>query len=267
MDGFDTAAKTWSVHIPGCGTLSEPWDPDPQHLQKWSEERSYPLIVVFGGIPVQGKYFPFKDLQAETSYTSGTYMWDYMRDREGSYHIFVADSPEVDGPAAYQKLMSLLHATDRTPSRQILYLFSGGYLPGKNLLDPKAGGVGPAPFKQIFLVDIWMKAPPLLDKDGKPLLDPTTLKPVLDPITLKPVMDPKTQKPLLDRTLQHFYVNLATAPVNKAKTYYVYTSFGANNPEARDDIAKTLGNRAIKVEGEGMAVHVSTNATAVPLIL
>jgi hypothetical protein len=38
------------------------------------------------------------------------------------------------------------------PARQILYLFSGGYRPGINVLTTSGAGV----FSSIYLVDIWM---------------------------------------------------------------------------------------------------------------
>ena len=58
----------------------------------------------------------------------------------------------MNGPQAYSKLMSTLQAQGCTPSRQILYLFSGGYMPGMQLLQ----SVGAALFSSFYLVDIWI---------------------------------------------------------------------------------------------------------------
>jgi hypothetical protein len=101
-----------------------------------------PLLVVFGGKTV-GR-------------TSGQYMWDYMPPIASRFHIFVAASQKVDGVAAYKALIAKLAglATPVTPSKekQILYLFSGGWAPGMQVLKQ----YGAANFSAIFLVDIWM---------------------------------------------------------------------------------------------------------------
>jgi hypothetical protein len=170
-----------------------------------------PLLVVFGGIDVGGVH-------------SGVYMWKYMSTIKNRFHIFVATSNSVNGTQAYSALMKTLHDKGLTPSRQILYLFSGGYKPGINVLS----GAGPSMFSSIYLVDIWMG----LGKHRDP-------------------------------TVANFYKALADR--NAGKMTYVYTSFGANNEDARDYIAKKVGARATLVTGSGMDVHMGTNATAVPL--
>jgi hypothetical protein len=176
-----------------------------------------PLLIVFGGIPVKGRQ-------------SGVYMWDYMNGISDRFHIFVAAHNYVDGNDAYDALMKRLETEQLSPSRQILYLFSGGYRPGKALLQSK----GTDPFTSIFLVDIWMG------------------------ITKKS-----------HSTIPDFYKHL----VNKHSEMitYVYTSFGANNDEARDYIASKLGpQRAKLVQGQtgqnGMDTHMSTNTLAVSLL-
>jgi hypothetical protein len=139
------------------------------------------------------------------------------------FHIFVANSNNVNGTNAYRSLMSTLKAQGRTPSRQILYLFSGGYRPGKELLTSD----GPSLFSSIYLVDIWMG---VTQRSG--------------------------------HSIPNFYKALADG--NAAKITYVYTTFGANNENARDYIAKKVGElRAVLVKGQGMKVHMSTNTEAV----
>ena len=109
-------------------------------------DASAPLLVVFGGIVVGG-------------ISSGHYMWNYMNHIKDQFHIFVAQSHKVNGLHSYRSLMTILKAQGLTPSKQILYLFSGGYGPGMDLLP----GGGPAPFSSIYLVDIWMGGPPVPD--------------------------------------------------------------------------------------------------------
>ena len=98
-----------------------------------------PLLVVFGGIDVH-------------QVTSGVYMWNFMTDLKDRFHIFVALHNHVNGTQAYSSLKSTLQVQGLTPSQQILYLFSGGYRPGKSLLTSES----PDLFSSIYLVDIWM---------------------------------------------------------------------------------------------------------------
>jgi len=106
-----------------------------------NDRKDAPLLVVFGGIDVGGVH-------------SGVYMWNYMSSLKSRYHIFVANSNAVNGTLAYNALMKKLgDATiDVDPEEQILYLFSGGYKPGMDVLTSS----GPATFSEILLVDIWM---------------------------------------------------------------------------------------------------------------
>jgi hypothetical protein len=97
-----------------------------------------PLLVVFGGIDVNGV-------------KSGVYMFDYVSKLESRYHVFVAESSRVNGPAAYSALLKHLNQKGFNPSSKVLYLFSGGYLPGKPLLTTNN-----ADFSKVILVDIWM---------------------------------------------------------------------------------------------------------------
>ena len=116
-----------TIDVRGFGKLSK------------APDASAPLLVVFGGIPVHG-------------IQSGVYMWKYMNTIKDRFHIFVAHSHAVNGPDSYRALLKTLKAQGLTPPKQILYLFSGGYRPGKGLLTD----VGPARFSSILLVDIWM---------------------------------------------------------------------------------------------------------------
>jgi hypothetical protein len=116
-----------SVDIHGQGKLSV------------APDANAPLLVVFGGIDVHKVH-------------SGVYMWNYMSSIKDRFHIFVAHSNHVNGTEAYRSLMKALDAKNLTPSKQILYLFSGGYKPGIDVLT----SVGPDLFSSIYLVDIWM---------------------------------------------------------------------------------------------------------------
>ena len=97
--------------------------------------KSSPLAIVFGGIPVGGKQ-------------SGEYMYDYFNKTGNKLNLFVASNSNVNGKASYDSVMK----KDITPSKKILYLFSGGYKPGMELLK----SVGADTFDKIYLVDIWM---------------------------------------------------------------------------------------------------------------
>jgi hypothetical protein len=97
-----------------------------------------PLLVVFGGIDVNGK-------------SSGVYMWDYMNKFKGEYHIFVAKNANVNGVNAYKAIEKKISEKGITPSTKILYLFSGGYLAGMNVLKSYNND-----FSSVYLVDIWM---------------------------------------------------------------------------------------------------------------
>ncbi len=164
---------------------------------------SAPLLVVFGGIDVDGVQ-------------SGVYMWNYMNKVKDRFHIFVARSNAVNGTQAYSALMGTLQKQSLTASDQILYLFSGGYRPGMQLLPSS----GPATFSSIFLVDIWMG------------------------------VNKKTKS----TAVPDFYEALVDG--NAAKITYVYTSFGANNDAARDYIANKLGSsKAILVKTGHMSTN------------
>jgi len=127
-----------------------------------------PLLVVFGGIPVkEGVLDPTDKAHANDLVASGDYMWRYFTNLRSRYHIFVAYTPKVDGALAYRYLLYTLQWKGDPPAvcpvdvkmdfngpRQVLYLFSGGYKPGIDLLNRYSS----TPFSSIFLVDIWMKS-------------------------------------------------------------------------------------------------------------
>ncbi len=83
---------------------------------------------------------------------SGHYMWRYMDAVKDRFHVFVAKNNLVIGKHSYDVLMKALKAKSLSPSSQVLYLFSGGYRPGMDLLP----GQGASLFSSIYLVDIWM---------------------------------------------------------------------------------------------------------------
>lgn len=204
--GHATAHAPRLIDIQGLGRLSLAHDPNA------------PLLIVFGGIPVD-----FHDKGGKPT-VSGVYMWNYMTKIRDRFHIFVATSNDVNGTVAYNSLMKEIGDRKLTPSKQILYLFSGGYRPGMSVLRSK----GSNGFSSIYLVDIWMGL-------GRHNDDPS---------------------------VGNFYKTLADG--NAAKLAYVYTSGGANNPDARDYIANKLGPAKAKLVVAGG--HMATNITAVNML-
>ena len=112
-----------------------------------------PLLVVFGGINV--------DIDGRKNVPSGDYMWNYMQNLRNRFHIFVAADSGWQGNERYDLLMRTLDKKHIKPPSQTLYLFSGGYSPGMNLLRSK----GAQRFVEILLVDIWMGGPPKYSAD------------------------------------------------------------------------------------------------------
>jgi hypothetical protein len=183
------------IDVPGFGKFSA------------APNANAPLLVVFGGIPVG---------PVDHKVQSGVYMWDYVNKVKDRFHIFVASSNAVNGTQAYRALMGKLQTQSLTASDQILYLFSGGYRPGMDLLPSS----GPATFSSIYLVDIWMG------------------------------VNKKTKS----TAVPDFYEALVDG--NAGKITYVYTSFGANNDAARDYIANKLGpSKAIFVTTGHMSTN------------
>jgi hypothetical protein len=125
--GGATATAVTTVDISGYGKLSI------------APAANAPLLIVFGGIDVGGVQ-------------SGVYMWNYMNSINSRSHIFVAVNNNVNGTQAYSSLKNTLQTKGLAPSQQILYLFSGGYRPGIDVLTSE----GPDAFSSILLVDIWM---------------------------------------------------------------------------------------------------------------
>jgi len=131
------------VDIPGYGKLWVANKPD------------LPLLVVFGGIAVKPSQMDGikRNKDEDKPVQSDVYMWNYMNALKNRFHIFVSLPPRhVNGPKAFDALKT---ARDEkfAPTQQILFLFSGGYLPGLGLLGDKADA---NKFSPIFLVDIWM---------------------------------------------------------------------------------------------------------------
>lgn len=101
-----------------------------------NSDKSAPLVVVFGGTDVGGR-------------VSGVYMYDYFKpDTLPNTTTFIANSSRIDGAQAWSEISGL----DLTPVKKILYLFSGGYLPGMSLLNK----IDPTEWAVIYLVDIWI---------------------------------------------------------------------------------------------------------------
>ena len=125
-----------------------------------------PLLMVFGGIDVlEREIDPADKAHAKKPVPSGDYMWKYFTKLRSRFHIFVAYNPKVNGVLAYRYVLYTLQWNGSPPavcpvrepqpfsgSYQILYLFSGGYKPGIELLKSYPSQL----FSTIFLVDIWM---------------------------------------------------------------------------------------------------------------
>jgi hypothetical protein len=131
------------IDIPGFGKL---WVANKPEL---------PLLVVFGGIAVTPSQMDGvkRNKDDDKPVQSDVYMWNYMNALKNRFHIFVSLPPRhLNGLKAYDAVVA---AEDGkfAPSQQILYLFSGGYLPGMGLLGDRAHA---QMFSAIFLVDIWM---------------------------------------------------------------------------------------------------------------
>jgi hypothetical protein len=217
--------------VPGEGRIdmSDPTDIPGGELSLAPDPKA-PLLVVFGGIAVSQDEFDGIKRKKQIYVSSGTYMWKYMSALKSRFHIFVAANSDVHGDNTYESLMTALKAKgiDPSQSKPILYLFSGGYKPGMDLLS----GNGVDRFTSIFLVDIWM---------GFGRKNPSPHVP-------------------------NFYKHLVNA--NADMITYVFTAFGANNNDARDFIAKKLGPQKAFLVGhqgseDGMQTHLRTNEVAV----
>ena len=119
-----------------------------QGILNVNTNKSAPLVVVFGGIDVGGK-------------TSGQYMYDYFTsDILSKYTVFIANSSNVDGNKAWNEILLKCKELGISPTKKILYLFSGGYLPAmsidKNADVTKRLDYLSSTFDKIFLVDIFI---------------------------------------------------------------------------------------------------------------
>lgn len=199
-----------------------------------ADKASLPLLVVFGGVALtpsqmDGVKRPKDD---DKPVQSSDYMWKYMDPLNKRFHIFVSLSPDsVNGIKAYDELMKVVTDHKLAPSQQILYLFSGGWLPGMHLLRNKTYL---AKFSAIFLVDIWMG---IGRRSG----------------TLSP----------------DFYTHFVNT--NADRVTYVYTKVGPDNDDARDKLVNKLGSqRATKVEvqndDKAYMTHLRTNTVATGLL-
>jgi hypothetical protein len=131
------------IDVPGHGTLSV------------ANKPGVPLLIVFGGITLMLSQMDGikRSKDDDKSVPSDVYMWNYMNALKERFHIFVSHPPRhVNGVKAFEALADAQDAKF-APSQKILYLFSGGYLPGKDLLSNKEDANKVSP---IFLVDIWM---------------------------------------------------------------------------------------------------------------
>ena len=159
---FGGSEKSYS-DVPTSTTSIESKDPESIPFQSGSKgntvklsqgnlevntNKSAPLVVVFGGTDVGGK-------------ASGIYMYNYFTSELLSrYTVFVANSSRIDGNKAWKEIIDKCHELGLTPSKKILYLFSGGYLPAMQIdkstdVNKRLDYLNSA-FNKIFLVDIWI---------------------------------------------------------------------------------------------------------------
>jgi hypothetical protein len=142
----DSGSSTSSGSSGSSSTMSAKTDIGNYGKFTEASDKKSPLIVVYGGIDVGGR-------------KSGEYMYDYLSKIGSSANIFVAKDHNVDGKAAYDSLKNKLSEKSITPSKKILYLFSGGYKPGMDILK----SVSASEFDIIYLVDIWMGSSKVAD--------------------------------------------------------------------------------------------------------
>lgn len=139
-DGSKSSGSSSSSSSSGSsGSLSAKTDVGSYGKFTEGSSKKSPLVVVFGGINVGGR-------------KSGDYMYDYVNRIGTSANMFVANDHNVNGKSSYDALKNKLSEKSIVPSKKILYLFSGGYNPGMELLK----SVGASEFDVIYLVDIWM---------------------------------------------------------------------------------------------------------------
>lgn len=119
--------KTNSENIEGLGNFTP------------SMYEGAPLVIVFGGINVKER-------------ESGDYMYDYFNKTGNKYNLFVAKNHRVNGLEVYNKLNQYTQSHNIYPTKKVLYLFSGGFRPGFQLLK----SVSANEFEKIYLVDIWI---------------------------------------------------------------------------------------------------------------
>jgi peptidoglycan hydrolase-like protein with peptidoglycan-binding domain len=119
--------KTNSENIEGLGNFTP------------SMYEGAPLVIVFGGISVKER-------------ESGDYMYDYFNKTGNRYNLFVAKNHRVNGLEVYNKLNQYTQSHNIYPTKKVLYLFSGGFRPGFQLLK----SVSANEFEKIYLVDIWI---------------------------------------------------------------------------------------------------------------
>jgi hypothetical protein len=98
-----------------------------------------PLLFVLGGKKID-------------DVSSGKYMWEFMGEAKELCHVFVARDSSVNGVTAFDAVIDTFLEAGVVPRYLVLYLFSGGYWPGKQLIEKK----GPLTFRRIVLVDIWI---------------------------------------------------------------------------------------------------------------
>jgi hypothetical protein len=94
-----------------------------EYGELWTAAPTSPLILVYGGTAVKGR-------------KSGEYMLDYFRSLTVKNNVFIATDNQVDGADSFSWAKGAATPAGTSPAwrKKILFVFSGGQLPAKDIL-------------------------------------------------------------------------------------------------------------------------------------